>query len=147
MEGYQSPSTWKKLHSSQVVKHAHVALWEGFESSRDGNHMLAYPPGKSPMCKPAGRPPTNYMCTSACWVSLTFLRSKRRGAERFPPSGKSLTHDMCRLAAGKESHSSECVGEAAWQDKVPCSLLSLPAFILSDNEVNLAWGWCELENC
>lgn len=117
-----------------LLKNAHVALWEGFESSRDGNHMLAYPPGKSPMCKPAGRPPTNYMCTSARWVSLTFLRTKTEGGRKVPTLWKSLTHDMCRFAVEKESHPSKRVEEAAWQDKVAHSLLSLPGFISPDNQ-------------
>lgn len=38
-----------------LLKHAHVALWEGFESSRDGNHMLAYPPWKKPNVQASGQ--------------------------------------------------------------------------------------------
>lgn len=79
----------------RVLTPAHAAPGEGCESSRDGNHMLASPPGKSPTCKPAGRPPTNYMCTSARWVSVTFLRSKKEGGRKVPTLWKEP--DTCHV--------------------------------------------------
>lgn len=124
----------------KLLKQAHVALWEGFESSRDGNHMLAHPLEKAQCASQRAdhQLTTCVQVLAGClWL---FWEAKRRGAERFPASGKSLTHTMCvGGAAGNKSHSCERVGEDVWQDEVGF-LLAVSLRVLFDKEVNPAWA-------
>lgn len=111
-EGYQSPSTWKMLPflpgcSKRLVWHCEKAL-----RARDGNHMRVNPPGKSPMCKAAGRPPTNYMCQVLTGCLACLGTEQDRGQRGSHPLERAW-HVTCVFSAREESHSRECVGEAA----------------------------------
>lgn len=96
----------------KLFKGAAEALWEGFESS-EMETTCEHPPGKSPMCKAAGRPPTNSMCQGLTGC-LTCLGTKQEwGQKGSHPLGRAW-HLTCVFAGREEPHSGECAGEAAW---------------------------------
>lgn len=95
VEGYPSPSTWKKPHATQVVKACSCGtvrrLWELPRWKPHAKHT----PLERAQCASQRADHQLTTCVQVLTGCLWLLwEAKRRGAERFPPSGKSLTHDM-----------------------------------------------------
>lgn len=107
----------------RLFKGARGALWEGFESSEMETTCKHTPLGRAPCARQRAdhQLTTCVKCSQSVWL---VWESNRTGGQKGSHPLERAWHVTCVFAAREESHSKDCVGEAAWQDKVvsPCFL-------------------------
>lgn len=134
-EGHQNPSTWKMLPSSQT---AHVALWEGCESSEMETTCEHTPLGRAPCARQRADHQLTACVKYSGGVWLVW-EPHRRGGREVPTLCKEPgTWLVCVCWEGRIPLQRMCWRSCLTRQS-GFSLLSVRQFISSDSEINLQW--------